>query len=322
MRRFSLRQFFSIAAKRITGRIKQSPTDPRAQPVTLSSQALGIRKRFFVYAPPGHNPHQERLPVLYLFRSHETEWINPCQDPTRGNRTVIDVYEEVFRAGKVGRMILVFPGISSNDNSIPGMLTNFKAPVRKAGIGTGRFEDYFMYELMPYVEKHFGAYGAARGTDGFSLGGFLAVKIAAQYPDHFQSAGAFDGTFFFDDPDDPHSIATTDQAFRNSMFDPAFGAGDQRDLRYAAANNPCNLVRNGYGHALRHITWLIEYGPERAEPDDSNFYRGERLRKLLARKWVYNRGRGELKNASHTWYWADEHMRYTLPFHWRALRSG
>lgn len=304
-------------------RAEQTPAlDPRAQPIDLQSRALGIRKRFYIYTPPLHDPQRERLPVLYLFRGHETEWINPRQDPPRGGRTVIDVYEDLLAARNVGRMLLVFPGISSDDGTIPGMLTNFKAPVRKPGLGSGRFEDYFVQELIPYVDRRFGSYGAARGTDGFSLGGFLAIKIAAQYPDLFGSAGAFDGTFFWDDPDDPHSIAPFDQTFRNAMFDPAFGAGDQRDLQYAAANNPCNLIRNGHGHALRQITWLIEYGPEQREPDDSNFYRGEHLRKTLARKWIYNRGRGALKNARHTWYWADEHLRYTLPLHWKALRNG
>ena len=77
------------------------PLDPRVRPIDLNSTALGIRKRFYIYTPPNHDPQRERVPVLYLFRGHETEWINPYQDPPRSGRTVIDVYEELLAARKV-----------------------------------------------------------------------------------------------------------------------------------------------------------------------------------------------------------------------------
>ena len=97
-------------------------------------------------------------PVLYLFRGHEHEWVHRWQDRSRHGRTVIDVYRRLLHEGKVGPLILVFPGISSDDNRIPGLLVNFSAPqlVSKIpGIGTGRFEDYFFKELIPTVDRMF-----------------------------------------------------------------------------------------------------------------------------------------------------------------------
>lgn len=295
--------------------------DRRAQPLTLRKTALGITKRLYVYTPPGYTDSKEQLPVLYLFRGHEHEWINPAQDASRTGRTVIDVYEELLAAGTVGPMILVFPGISSDDNSVSGLLTNFKHPglTTTAGIGSGRFEDYLMQNVIPTIDRRYRTKPGARGTQGFSLGGFMAVKIAAQHPDAFVAVGSYDGLYFWDDPADAASIASTDATFNNPMFDPAFGAVPERDRRYAAANNPPNLIRTGDAAALSRITWLIEYGPESGEPGDSNFYRGDHLCKLLAAKGIQNQGRGELKTGTHNWHCTDEHMRYVLPLHWAAL---
>lgn len=295
--------------------------DRRAQPIVLRSKALGISKRIYVYTPPGYARRRDRLPVLYFFRGHEREWINPAQDSSRAGHTVIDVYEELLAGGAVEPMLLVFPGISSVDNSISGLLTNFKHPglTSKPGIGSGRFEDYLMQDVIPYIDRRFRTRPGARATEGFSLGGFMAVKIAAQHPDAFVAVGTYDGLYFWDDPADPHSIASSDVTFRNPMFDPAFGAAGQRDRGYAAANNPSNLIRTGDATRLRGISWMIEYGPEASEPGDSNFYRGDHLCRLLAAKGIHNQGRGELKTGTHTWQCADEHVRHVLPLHWAAL---
>lgn len=297
------------------------PIDARVTSVDVRSAALGLRRRFYVYAPPRHDPRREQLPALYLFRGHEREWINPQQDASRQGRTVIDVYEDLLRIRRIGRMLLVFPGTSSDDNTIPGMLINLKAPTltRASGIGRGRFEDYFLHEIIPTVERRFGAHPAARSTDGFSLGGFMAVKIAAQHPQLFRSVGAYDGLYFWDEPGDPNSIADHDGTFRSPMFDPAFGPGDQRDRRFAAANNPTNLVRTGDAQSLARLMWMIEHGPQRGEPNDSNFYRGEQLCARLAERGIVNHGRGAIESGAHTWRSADEHIRYVLPLHWEAL---
>jgi enterochelin esterase-like enzyme len=103
--------------------------DLRIEKVRLETTALGVPKEFYVYTPPGYAASPaRRYPVLYLFRGHEKEWIDKGQDPTRAGRNVIDVYEDLLAAGTVGPMILVFPGITSSDNSVPGMLTNFNSP--------------------------------------------------------------------------------------------------------------------------------------------------------------------------------------------------
>ncbi|HEX6291314.1 MAG TPA: alpha/beta hydrolase-fold protein [Herpetosiphonaceae bacterium] len=295
--------------------------DPRVEKIALDSQTLGVAKEFYVYTPPEYSARPGlRYPTLYLFRGHEREWINQQEDSTRGGRNVIDVYEELLAAGQVGPMILVFPGISSADNSVSGMLTNFLAPelTSAAGVGTGRFEDYLVQELVPYVDGHYRTVPtrSGRGVDGFSLGGFMSTKIASQHPELFSTAGAFDGLYFYADAT-CQSIAESDGVFGLSLFDPVF---DQpRDRAYAAANNAPNIVCNRSVAEVRSIRWLIQYGPESAEPSDANFYRGEHLRHKLIQKGVTGPLPAILAGG-HNWRTADEHMRQTLPHHWAALR--
>lgn len=302
------------------------PIDPRARHVTIQSQALGVEKNFYVSLPPGYAGGQgsnRRYPVLYLFRGHEREWVHRRQDKSRRGRTVIDVYLELLARGRVGPMILVFPGISSDDNRVPGLLVNFLEPQRSAnepGVGTGRFEDYFIRELMPYVDSHFRTImqGSARAVDGFSLGGFQSIKIAAQYPDMFCSAGAFDGTFLYSTREGT-AIRVRDRVLNNPMFDPAFGS--PRDLEYVVANSPANLIARGDIRAVREMQWLIQSGPEEAEPWHSNYFRTQHLIELLHSRKASNGLDAVLAGATHSWHWADKHMEATLPLHWAALRG-
>ena len=297
--------------------------DTRAERVRLDSASLGVAKEFFVYTPPGYEASTSRqYPVLYFFRGHESEWINRNQDNTRGGCNVIDLYEELLGADKVGPMIFVFPGISSDDHAFSGMLTNFKAPhlTGAPGVGTGRFEDYLLRELIPYVDQRYRtvATKAGRGAVGFSLGGFMSVKIAAQHPELFRTAGSFDGTHFYanEDGSEVDAVRDANTFVANGMFDPVFGR--PRDTVFAALNNGPNLIANSSQRAMQSIEWFVQYGPERAEPDDSNFYRGEHLLEKLKQKGVSNGVKGVLRGG-HNWKTADEHMRQTLPLHWQAL---
>jgi hypothetical protein len=302
----------------------ERPIDERVRRVMVRSKVLGVTKSFYVALPPGYYRianAQQRYPALYLFRGHEREWVHRFQDNSRHGRTVIDVYRRLLEEGKVGPMILVFPGISSDDNRVPGMLVNFREPelVKEVpGIGSGRFEDYFVQELVPCVDSQFRTIASREGraVDGFSLGGFQSIKIAAQHPDLFRSAGAFDGTFFFATYKGK-SVKIGDRVLRSPMFGPAFGA--VRDLDFIAANNPSNLLWRSDRNALAGVQWLIRSGPQAAEPWQSNYYRAQHVMGILQARKIDNGLDPVFKRARHTWHWADKHVEGTLPLHWQAM---
>ncbi|MEY2546241.1 MAG: hypothetical protein QOG48_1358 [Verrucomicrobiota bacterium] len=299
-----------------------SPIDSRAQKIDINSTSLGVPKSFYVYLPPGYDAQSNhRFPVVYLFRGHESEWVNKNQDSTRGGRDVIDVYEDLLTAGQVGPMIFVFPGISSDDDSVSGMLTNFLAPqlTTAPGIGTGAFHDYFVNEIIPYIDNHYRTIAGrdGRGVDGFSLGGFMSAKIAAQHPELFSTAGMFDGTHFYANVDCSQVDTVRDTTFSNAMFDPVFG--NPRDASYAALNNGPTLVCNATPEAMQSIHWFVQYGAVTSEPNDANYFRGDHLMQKLQEKGVTNEISPAVLAGGHHWATADEHMRQTLPLHWSAL---
>ncbi len=288
----------------------------RLRKVEHESRTLGIAKTFHVYLPDGAVAARgKKYPVVYFFRGHEDEWVNPRQDHSRRRRTVIDVYEEQLRLGRVGPMVLVFPGIASADNHVSGLLVNMKDAKRAArhgGVGNGRFEDYLVDELIPLVEKHYPvkAGGAHRGAIGFSLGGLMAAKIALQHPGLFTTVGAYDGTFLWHD-------LSHDRTLKHHIFDAAFGV--PRDLGFIEGHSPIHLLERFPKAQLARMRWFVEFGPEEAEPDDSNFFRGREFLRRLVKKGGVNAG-GVIAGGHHDWATADGHVSRTLAAHWSALR--
>lgn len=297
--------------------------DPRVRQVTFFSSALGVSRTFYIHVPPDVD-EQRRAPALYFLRGHEREWINPAEDATRGGTTVIDVYERERATGRIGPLVLVFPGVASDDNRFPGLLINMRAPELAqgaSGIGSGRFADYFFDDLIPYVDCHFPLLGGrARGITGFSLGGAMAVAAAARRPDLFACAGAYDGTFLYS-CDRGRRVRKRDRVVANPMFDPAYGV--PRDPAFVARHNAANLILRGDAAALARVSWIISFGPEQHEPWQSNYYRGAHLLECLSRRGLTNAlADPVLPGGDHSWRTADRFIALTLPLYERALRAA
>jgi S-formylglutathione hydrolase FrmB len=143
------------------------------------------------------------------------------------------------------------------------------------------------------------------------------VQAAASHPEQFASVGAYDGTFPL--AADRDHVKSDDGVIRQEFLDPVFGA--PRQWSAVTAASPANRIWQAEANSLRQLTWLVEYGPEAAEPDDANYYRGDGLVKILKSKGIANR-LGVRADGHHTWWTADEHLKTTLPVHWQAMQQG
>lgn len=300
----------------------------RVERITFFSSALGIYKNMNVYLPPGYGAEHEYYPVVYLFRGHEREWVNREEDSSRRGRNIQDVADQLYAEGRIGKMILVMPGLASDDNTVPGLGVNFvqvSSAGGKAGIGTGRFEDFLVQDVIPYIDGHYRTIPSRtqRGVDGFSLGGYTAMMLITRHPELFCSAGSYDGTLMWLDLDDPRTPGTLDDQtwLGSSLFDPAFGR--PRNVQVMLSYNPCNLVRDASEQRLVLLAtcqFLIHSaGSEQA----GNLRRAQHMVEVLRSRGLENQFQ-EIRlspNAEHNWYFADEHMRVTLPLHWQKFQN-
>lgn len=292
------------------------------QVVTLSvaSQALAGERQVNVYLPGGYERGRERYPVVFLFRGHEREWVNPDEDDSRGGRTAATVADELIRAGRIGPVILVMPGLASDDNSVPGLGVNFVSPglTDAPGVGPGRYADFLVGEVIPAVDRAYRTLADRqyRAADGFSLGGFTALSVALRYPELFASVGAFDGTFFFADRRRPDG--SEDTLARVSLLHPAFG--DPLDEERFRAVNPADLIQSQSAERLGSMAFHIHTAPEAMEPNAANFFRGKALIDGLKARGVANSFEPfVLEGSRHNWHWADEHLALSLPKHFEVF---
>ena len=300
----------------------------RLQQKELVSQALGVTKRYNIYLPPGYTGSRERFPVLYLFRGHEGEWCNPSQDSTRGGRTAIDDLDDMIVSGKAARMIVVMPSTTSDDAAISCLGVNMISAKRVRevqGIGTGRFEEYLIDDLLNHVDATYRTIADRwhRAVDGFSLGGYTAMLMVAKYPDRFVSAGCYDGTMMWRELTDPRERGEdrSDRTWmHSSLFDAAFG----RPRNYSAMrrNNPTGIIANARGRVLANLRQIhFHVHSAAADGQRGNLDRARHFIEVLETVGLRNSFRHTRLTpaAQHTWAYADMHLRRTLPLHSRLF---
>ena len=289
----------------------------------VQSEALGIRKPFYVYEPPGL-AGAARVPVLYLFRGHEREWVNLREDASRNRRTAVEALDAAIAGGALPPVVAVLPGLNSTNNHVPSLGIDMAGrwPPTLRGLGTGRFWHFLAHELLPRIERDYPETGSgARLMAGFSLGGFTVSLLATHLPGFFHHAGIYDGLFMWpghDDPRQPTPGPCSDPVWcRAPIFDAALGR--PRDAVAMRRWNPSDILQTATGDLLASIRKTAFF--VRCASGEGN--RGNRDRAhffvdLLRARGVPTAG-GEIvfhPEATHSWHWTD---RFLLRFLEAAL---
>lgn len=277
----------------------------------LKSKVLGIHKPFYVYEPPGFK-RSDAIPVVYLFRGHEREWVNIAEDNSRGVSTAIEDIDLLITLGLLPPVLLVMPGISSSNNATHSLGIDMVGPgIGERGIGTGKFWTYLTTEFIPTIENRYpGIAPGQRMAIGFSLGGYLTALLATCFPGYLDHAGIFDGTLPYRDFKYPELKASSDCSDRvwceSPLLDPALGK--PRRLGYMRRWNVTDIVRRASFHDLHLMRktrfWVssASEGGNRGNLDRSRHF-VEAIKD--ADLPVGTRGVAFASNASHTWHWAD-----------------
>ncbi|MGV2918355.1 alpha/beta hydrolase [Streptomyces alfalfae] len=136
-----------------------------------------VRKpvRVRVHLPAGYDPSAE-YPVLYLLNGgaadHE-QWSSGGGHITRS----------VERTGFPGIVVMPEGGKVGFYADWHGSTYGNFAPL---------WETFHVEQLVPWIDTHFATSGK-RAVAGMSMGGYGALKYAAQHPDVFSAVGAFSG---------------------------------------------------------------------------------------------------------------------------------
>jgi S-formylglutathione hydrolase FrmB len=296
----------------------------RLRRLRVASRALGCARTVLVHLPEAYERADQQFPAVYLLRGHHREWANPREDSHRAARSAPWVADALVRQGRMGPVVLVMPPLTSADGRVHSLGVNLRAPRLArgaAGVGRGCFEDFLVHDVIPAVERHFRVLpgGRHRAVDGFSVGGFAALSLALRHAGLFASVGAFDGTFLYADGVTPDGIPD------HLLSDPSLAAalGQPVDLDHLRRYNPANLVQTVPDALLRQLRVHLQCAPRESEPSDSNFFRTEHLLRLLEARGQRNAlGQPVLPGSRHNWYWADEHLLRSLPWHESIIRAG
>jgi len=202
--------------------------DSEIRQVDLHSIALDRDMGFTIYLPPGYD-EARRYPVLYLFYGYGGN-----RDSWFTGLNIHRVADRLIGEGRIGPLLIVSPsyGNSFGVNSQAG-------EGRDPGtVDIGRYEDYLIQEVIPYVDGHFGTLAERKGRyiGGASMGGYAALYLGFTYPELFSKIGA-------------HSAAVWN-------YTPTDLYTDQRDWLYATsalreARDPFLLAASGQLDGLK-----------------------------------------------------------------------
>jgi S-formylglutathione hydrolase FrmB len=145
-------------------------TDFHGEDRRIWSSALRQRRSLYVYLPPGFDPAQRYPIVLWLHGIIEkASW---------SLNDAVPYFDSAIVHGRMPPVIVAIP-----DGRIPG--SSFDSHF--LNIRSGRYEDYLLQDVLPFVEAHFPVRPErqAHAIMGFSMSGWAAYAVALKNTPRF-----------------------------------------------------------------------------------------------------------------------------------------
>ncbi|MHA6761937.1 alpha/beta hydrolase [Streptacidiphilus sp. PAMC 29251] len=151
-----------------------------------------------ILLPPGYTPTRaagyDSLYLLHGGGGTYQDWVRqsatavdlPGATSVPSSSTKTGMLDVIGRSANPYQGVIVMP-----EAGISGLYTDWKGTTD--GGFAPKWETYHLNELLPWIDAHFDTVSnrSARAVAGFSLGGFGALKYAADRPDLFGAVGAF-----------------------------------------------------------------------------------------------------------------------------------
>lgn len=266
----------------------------RAECVSISSKILARDVPYCVLLPPSYDAERtRRYPILYLLHGLGDN------DQFLIHSGGMILIEDLWDQKKLAEFLIVTPaaGASFYINSHDGKR---------------RYEDFFIQEFLPGVEKRYRAQSgrASRGIAGISMGGYGALHIAFRHPQLFAAVGAHSAALIENLPNisEPNSQQLTVLRVLGSAF------GSPFDGAFWIQNDPVTVARTAN---LAGLKIYFDCGSD----DDYGFELGaQSLDKLLTSRHIPHEF--HLYPGGHDWTYFAEHLPAMLAFQDHAFEAG
>jgi S-formylglutathione hydrolase FrmB len=278
----------------------QAAATGRGECRSMPSKILGHPVGYCVILPPSYDASKQSYPVLYFL--HGLGSSSEILINSGGMDLVIDLWEQ----NKIREFLIVTPDadrsfyINSRDGKV-------------------RYEDFFIHEFIPYIEKQYRVRGDRqhRGVSGVSMGGYGALRFGLRYPQLFGSLSAHSAALVANLP--TGSASGYQGAMLTRILGSAFGSPP--DAAFWKQNSPFTIVRGLVSRAevppIGHANGLKIYFDCGTE-DDYGFDAGARaFHDLLDSRSIPSEF--HLYPGGHDWNYVAEHFPASLEFHSSAF---
>jgi S-formylglutathione hydrolase FrmB len=268
----------------------------RAECSVIKSEILARPVRYCAYLPASFDKDNTRhYPVLY--------YLHGLGDNEQSllNSGGWDLISELRSQGKIGEFVVLAPGaghtfyINSEDGKV-------------------RYEDFFMKEFMPQMEKKYRVEStrATRGITGVSMGGYGALRLAFKYPEDF---AAVSGQMPALITDLPSNLSSEAPGSPGGLLGDVFGSPFNR--AYFTRNNVFYFARNDSAASLKRMKIYFNVGNN----DDYGFEQGaEQLDQILKSRGIQHEF--HIYPGRHDAQFAIRYFPEVIEFQWNAIGAG
>lgn len=246
---------------------------------TVRSAIMGKDVHYTVYLPADYESSSRTYPVVYLLHGYtddNTGWLQFGEVNRYADKAIAE--------GTIPPMIIVMPDADST-----WYINSYD--------GKERYEDFFVKEFMPSIEKTYRikAEKKYRGVAGLSMGGYGTLILSLKHADLFAAAAPLSAAVLDDD-----AIAGTAEASWTRTFGQLYGRdlkGKDRLTKAWYDNSILKIVETKSADDLKKVRYWIDCG------DDDFLTKGNCLLHIaLTEKRVPHEYR--VRDGAHTWtYW-------------------
>jgi enterochelin esterase-like enzyme len=245
----------------------------------IKSAILKQGMKYNIYLPNGYQKSQKRYPVLYLLHGHsgnETDWVKIGKADSIANK--------LMESKAIAEMIIVMP-----DGRNDYYLNTFD--------GKFKYEDYFIKELVPFVDSTFRTKTdrASRALAGLSMGGYGAALYSLKHTEMFSVGVGLSSAIRTD-----AAMVALEDSLYDSRFEGKLGLklrGQSKVNDYYQKNSVLKLMETMPESTLKATRWYFDCG------DDDYLIEGScTLHILMNKRRIPHEFR--VRDGAHDWtYW-------------------